>query len=280
VPRHAAISYEQDELVLLEQGAWASSSQDAQPESSRNNQELRWWHQWRTIKDATARAHLLALHLPHAERLGMMIHAGQGAQDELDDALQFARCGMLEAFERFDPSLGTSFRHFAQYRVCGAVVDGLARFSEHRAATHSLGTSEAASALGRKFAQYFREIGIGAALDFVLGGTAMTFPTEADFDPLEGLCLAVDSNVARLSRLVSRLRGHERRVLERHYFQHHSLQAIAQELGLTKGRVSQVHKKAIESLQREFDLGGHLSTPRRNLSAADRLAHRLLKGRP
>ena len=46
---------------------------------------------------------------------------------ELDELLQWGAVGMLEAMNRFDPTLGVKFQAFAVRRIRGAMIDGLRR---------------------------------------------------------------------------------------------------------------------------------------------------------
>lgn len=45
------------------------------------------------------------------------------------------------------------------------------------------------------------------------------------------------------------LTDRERAVMESHYFQHESFDVIAQNISLTKGRVSQLHRQALSKLR-------------------------------
>ncbi|MEJ6020975.1 sigma-70 family RNA polymerase sigma factor [Ramlibacter sp. PS4R-6] len=52
-----------------------------------------------------------------------------------------------------------------------------------------------------------------------------------------------------LRSLVDALPGQECLVIEQHYFHGRQLQHIANDMGLTKGRVSQIHQRALERLR-------------------------------
>jgi len=53
------------------------------------------------------------------------IHARVGRCVEYDDLVGFGTTGLLEAADRFDPTVGVAFGTFAYYRVRGAVYDGM-----------------------------------------------------------------------------------------------------------------------------------------------------------
>ena len=56
-----------------------------------------------------------------ARQVGKTI--GRGV--ELDDLLGYGREGLLDAARRFDPARGVPFRAYANYRVRGAIIDGV-----------------------------------------------------------------------------------------------------------------------------------------------------------
>jgi len=53
----------------------------------------------------------------------------------------------------------------------------------------------------------------------------------------------------QLVNVVERLPAPERRVVFTHYFQLHTFEEIASDLGLTKGRVSQLHHAALRRIR-------------------------------
>jgi RNA polymerase sigma factor for flagellar operon FliA len=53
----------------------------------------------------------------------------------------------------------------------------------------------------------------------------------------------------RLLHLVDRLPAREARVIRHHYLQHVSFDDIAKTLGLTPGRISQLHRRALGLLR-------------------------------
>jgi RNA polymerase sigma factor FliA len=56
-------------------------------------------------------------------------------------------------------------------------------------------------------------------------------------------------NQRLLSEVVARLPASERRVVFTHYFQLHTFEQIALDMGLTKGRVSQLHHAALRRMR-------------------------------
>ena len=60
------------------------------------------------------------------KRIALLLKARMPWAD-LDELLQWGALGMLEALQRFDPSLGVEFQAFAMRRVRGTMINGLRR---------------------------------------------------------------------------------------------------------------------------------------------------------
>lgn len=192
---------------------------------------------------------------------------------EFDDYLQLASVGLIESVERFDPRQGVQFRTFASKRVQGAVLNGLARMTEkgqqigviarlrrERLETIKAGLDRMAGGGSRAHdpAGLFSdlaEVGIGVALGILLEGTGMFAMGEDSPSPAASpeVSYFQKSEVRALQQLlhhhVQRLPEGERRVIQWHYQQEMSFEDIALRLGLTRGRISQLHRKGLTTLR-------------------------------
>ncbi|MGM9486041.1 sigma-70 family RNA polymerase sigma factor [Ideonella sp. YS5] len=249
----------------------AAAATEAEDAAAQDERAL--WIAWRVSRDEAARQTLLSMHLPYARVIAAMTFA-QRTTDEIDfdDYLQLARIGMLEAFDRYDPLAGAQFRTYASRRMRGAVLDGIARLSERqqqlnlrrqllaeRSASLAAATDEAAEASvggatppveGDLF-QYLAQIGIGLAIGFMLEDTGMFSAGEQAQPVADPAYRAVELRHTRrrLHELIAQLPPAEGRVVRLHYAHGHAFEDIARELAVTKGRVSQIHKKALASLR-------------------------------
>lgn len=243
--------------------------------------ERQYWDRWRGLRDEEARAWLLARHMPYARTVAAVYFGRRMQVDiEFDDYLQFASVGLIEALDRFDPGRGISFRTFAARRMHGTILDGVERLSDRnqQIALRRRLERERASALGEGLpgtetgareegADLFArlaEIGIGLALGILLEGTGMVAPHESDEleeDPSShGTPLQVSyfrkSEIRHLRRLVgellNRLSPAEQSVIRYHYLQENDFTEIARILGLSRGRVSQLHRSGLARLREEM----------------------------
>jgi RNA polymerase sigma factor for flagellar operon FliA len=230
----------------------------------RAGDEQALWHNLRATADADARDQLLALHLPYA-RIVAATYYSKRFHDEIEfgDYLQYASIGLLEALERFDPDRGAQFRTFAARRMHGAILNGIERLSEKQQqiaarqrlraervdAAKQLAGGDPGKLAGDKLCDYVAEVGLGLALAWLLEGTAMVEVTErAEVTPFYRHA-EIRQVRERLLQAVDSLPAQERTVIRSHYLQDVPFEAVATTLNLTKGRISQIHKQALQRLR-------------------------------
>lgn len=231
----------------------------------------RLWLAFRVKPTAALREHLVARYLPYARTIAARMYARRGRQGfEFDDYLQYASVGLLECIDRYQPELGASFKTYATTRMTGAVLNGLEKMTERqqqlaiqrqviaiedRMSGWMEGEpgddgQESARALFRRLAV----VGVGGALGVLLEGSGLI---EWQDGEVAG-CLGAYQQVAlrqlrdRVLALMSRLPERERHIVRAHYLQEMPFRDIAAELALSRGRVSQLHKAALEMLRQEL----------------------------
>lgn len=218
--------------------------------------ELVLWEQWREGREVAARNALILKYSPWARMVArdvyMRVHS---LGDAWHDCVQNALIGLLEAMDRFDPRRGIKFETYARYRVRGAVFNGLRTLRESLAqGSHAYDQTSAVldrvqsleDSAGSDPLEAFVATTVGLGLGFLL--QAKSFPDrEASTDAYaelerEELSTAVIEGIERLSE-------REQAILTLHYFHHVPFVDIASQLGVTKGRISQLHKRALERLR-------------------------------
>jgi RNA polymerase sigma factor for flagellar operon FliA len=178
---------------------------------------------------------------------------------ERNDFEQLAYSGLLEAIDRFDPLRGAPFEAFARLRIRGAIADGLARSNEsgaqysHRRRTElerlrSLRVESDAGGLDpvSELSDLAVALAIGIMAETAtLGGDETA--SSSGLDAYESLSW----RELQLSILkeIEQLPGSEKSVMQQHYLSGVSFTQIAALLGVTKGRVSQLHRAAIHRVR-------------------------------
>jgi RNA polymerase sigma factor for flagellar operon FliA len=241
-------------------------------------EEASLWNRLRSTGDAQARGELIDLHIGYARVMAATYYSRRFHEEiEFGDYLQYASVGLLEAMERFDPARGAQFRTFAARRMHGSILNGIERLTEKQqqiaarqrlraeraeavkdAALAGSGAMDHASVRRpEQLLSYVAEVGIGLALVWLLEGTAlvdtgdraetMPFYRQAELRQMR----------ERLQALIDGLPPAEKTVVKAHYLQEQRFDQIAVTLGLTKGRISQIHKQAMERLRAAL-VGGDL----------------------
>lgn len=233
------------------------------------------WREFAATRDATLRDQLIEAHLELARTVAATLYRQRGSLDvEFGDYLQFATLGLIEAVDRFDPMRGVSFASFASIRIRGAVLNSLEGLSEQyqqidlrrrlrQERFESLRRPQGVPHLASQdlFAR-LAEMAVGLALSHLLEGSGMLQAEggEAQSYHQQFYDTARERQLREtLERLVKGLPDRERRVIRYHYFQNIGFAEIAQMMGVTKGRVSQIHRNALLSLRQAQPGGAPLS---------------------
>ena len=242
---------------------------DAWPEES-------LWQRLREHGDAGARAALIERYRPFA-RIVAATYFGRRIDDdiEFDDYHQWALVAMIESIDRFDATRGFQFKTFASRRMHGAILDGIEsatekqrqigmrrRLREERAAAALEAAKGASKQGGDGIDDIFRvlaEVGIGLALGLMLEDSGMIAPAPDAVAPDQAYVHAEQRQLTMsVQRAVKALTEQEQVVIRGHYVEEQLFTDIARQLGLTKGRVSQVHRQALEKLRRLMSPGDGL----------------------
>jgi RNA polymerase sigma factor for flagellar operon FliA len=212
--------------------------------------------------DPCARARLIETYLPFARILAAKLYAARIDHDiEFEDYLQYATVGLIESVDRFDPAFGTLFKTFAAHRIQGAISNGLEQLSEKRvqvATRRRLQAErrECASAVldlgaGDLF-QQLADVAVSLALGFVLDGAGDEAPGENGAPQQPYGALEMAQLRSRVQALVAGLPQRERLVIKYHYLNQVPFNLIADTMGITKGRVSQIHHNALDLLRKSM----------------------------
>jgi RNA polymerase sigma factor for flagellar operon FliA len=234
------------------------AEQVPEPAAGVGDEEARLWSAWRRHGDAMARARLIELHIDFARIVAARLYARRFSDEvEFDEYLQMARVALIESVDRYEAGGEATFRTFASHRVHGAVLSGLEAMTERarqvalkrrteRERLESLREDQAA-ADGDTFSD-LASLAVGLAIGFMLEDVGAYREDEAAYPDNAYSALALRQVQRRLSDRVDKLPEREAHIVRRHYFLHVPFEQIAVELKLTKGRVSQLHKRAIETL--------------------------------
>lgn len=179
-----------------------------------------------------------------------------------NDFDQFAYEGLLESIDRFDPLNGTPFGAYASRRIAGSISDGIAKMSEigtqlrhrHRLEQERLRSLTSASQLDgtTDAVSVLSELAVGLALGMMLEGALIKHPDAADLAPNAYESLEWREMQARLKHEVAELPEREAAIVRQHYDMGLSFVQIAELMGVSQGRISQLHRSALVRLRKRI----------------------------
>jgi RNA polymerase sigma factor for flagellar operon FliA len=200
-----------------------------------------------------------------------------GRSVELDDLRSMGHQGLLEAARRFDEAKGSSFRRFANYRVRGAMIDGIRRgaplprrvharlrslesallLNEGAAADAPPGSMPAMADAGvseQRLTDHLADMATAMAMGLLaapaVGDEGEPSAVDVKQSPEEAL------EEAELRHLVVQaledLPDDERALVRRHYLEGERFDHVATSLGLSKSWGSRLHTRAIARLTKRL----------------------------
>jgi len=233
--------------------------------------ETALWIAFRNHGSVTARERLFTHHAAFARNIARRhFHERSRGDIDLQDIYQLAYTGLLESLDRFDPRQGAPFRPFAAHRISGSIRDGILRMSEvreqmswrHRIHRERM-QSVSAGGSAREPIEKLTEIVVGLALGFMLEGTGLFVPQEdgqgeVSLNPKTAYdSLVWKEMITQLKTELERLPEREQAILHKHYIDGVSFDGLSSLLGISKGRISQLHRAALLVLRKRMTDRGH-----------------------
>jgi RNA polymerase sigma factor for flagellar operon FliA len=202
----------------------------------------------------------------------------------LDDLVHNGVLGLMEAAHKYDSTKHIQFKTFAQFRIRGAILDGLreldraSRRMRVKAQRLDAAREQLSQRLGRQPTE--EEIADELGLDLVALGKLAgilrglepvdqqavygpdrtetrdridSVPAKPEDDPL-AQCLQSEMK-QQLTQAMSILSEREKQILSLRYFEQLPMQEIALKLGLANSRISQIHSASLAKLR------AHLGAP-------------------
>lgn len=229
------------------------------------------WRDFSTTRSRDSRAALFARYLPLVRGIARRLLLDRDRGDiEYVDLVQNGSVGLLEAIDRFDPTRGVPFAGYAHRRIMGSIVDGIAKTSEHRrqSAVNNrrerermrslLPETESAHSPSDAY-DVLAELAVGLAFGYMLEDHAAL--RDGDNTARQGNgyeSAAWQQSLERVAAAVEGLSEREQIVVRSHYEGEMRFEEISELLGVTKGRISQLHRSALKTLRKRLGTNGAL----------------------
>lgn len=237
---------------------------------------------------ALSREQLVNEYLPHVKRIVYRIAARIPSNIEIDDLMNSAVIGLLEAIDRYDPMRDNKFMTYAIYRIKGAVLselrarDFLSRSNRRKnrelqqtylSLEQKLGRKpnddEVANKLDMDLDEFYKvkdltnicflsldEIGFSSKLeregvkDYLFNNISENAVTFTKLRETEEM----------IAKAINQLNKNEKLVVSMYYTDELTMKEIGKVLNVSESRVSQIHSQAIISLRRLLAKNGFFDT--------------------
>ncbi|MGL4721815.1 MAG: FliA/WhiG family RNA polymerase sigma factor [Desulfovibrionaceae bacterium] len=210
---------------------------------------------------------------PKIRFLALRLKAKVPKNVEIGELISAGTLGLIEALRKFQPQLEIRFETYAENRIRGAMLDELRKLDwvprslRQRMRQidgiiqefeHSKGRAPSEEELQEVTGLELKEIRLGMealqnqmnlSLD-VIQDTLALEKEGHDGEPYS--TTATQEIVDKISSLVDGLTPREQLVLSLYYGDEMNMRETAEILGITEGRVSQLHSQALNRLKKEF----------------------------
>lgn len=215
--------------------------------------------------------------LASVKPIALRLRRTLGRAAEMDDLISYGQGGLLDAARRYDPSRGVPFRAFANFRIRGAMLDGIRQLSHlprrvherlkafENASLFSEGALEDMNATpppGQTSADRERRLvehlaGMATAIATGLISEAAT-DDQGAATAMASSQLSPEEHSSRqqllhmVERAIDTLPEQEAVLIRRHYLEGERFDQVAAELGLSKSWASRLHTRAIGRLTKRL----------------------------
>ena len=216
---------------------------------------------------------IVSHYAPKIKFLALRLKAKLPKSVELGELISSGTLGLMEALGKFRPQLGIRFETYAENRIRGAMLDELRRMDwfprslrqrvrildEHvRKFEHEQGRQPTEEELQALTGFDIREVrqGLEALQNQLwISLDAIQDCVSADTGELGGepyAKTALTELAERVAPLIDSLTPREKLVLSLYYTDELNMREAAEIMGITEGRVSQLHSQALNRLRRNF----------------------------
>jgi len=226
--------------------------------------------------DTAAREKLLLEHLPQVQFVGRRIHGRLPQQVLLEDLVHAGILGLMDAVRKYDPSKNVKLKHYAEFRIRGAILDSLRlvdwspRVLRRQARRMEQAIHQCKARLGRDPSETeiaeelqvslaslqrlqgdLRGLDVGSLeADAHEGGereSVQSRPGAEEEDPYHQALRAEINGL--VEKAIDELPGREREVLALYHFQELTMKQVGALLSIGESRVSQIHTSALLRLR-------------------------------
>src|SRR5262245_5774700 len=203
----------------------AEIPEEVDPERDRSR-----WRDFATSRSARLREELVARYLTLAKIMAARLYQRRADNSvSFGDYLQYARVGLVEAIDHYDPEREVPFEAFSSYRIKGAILNGLESESEIAAqrAFWSRRARDRFESVKEHEVQGDRRASLEELVNLTVGLALSHIIEHEDGEPIDESIAANPYAVTELAQLKRAVRSllpnlpeRERELIRRHYDEH------------------------------------------------------------
>jgi RNA polymerase sigma factor for flagellar operon FliA len=230
----------------------------------------RAWQDFSPLEQDTIVRHFA----PKIKYLALRMKAKLPKNVELSELVSAGTLGLMEALGKFDAGLGIKFDTYSENRIKGAMLDELRRLDwfprglrqrvrqieeAGRRIEHEKGRSATEEELQEVTGLEEKDLRVGLealqnqlciSLDAIQDTFAAESKAHMEVEPFQSA--AFQEMVGKVAGLIDGLTPREKLVLSLYYGEELNMRETAEVMGITEGRVSQLHSQALARLRKMF----------------------------
>jgi RNA polymerase sigma factor FliA len=221
------------------------------------------------------REQLLLEHLPQVHYVARRIHFRLPPQVPLEDLVHAGILGLMDAVKKYDPTKNVRLKHYAEFRIRGAILDSLrlVDWSPRALRRQARRLAQAISQIRTRLSRDPSEEEIAAELDMNLEdlqrlrarlrgldlGSLQTESSDQSGEEEIERCESKEEDpyhqalrgemAELLARAMNELPQRQREVLSLYHFQDLTMKEVGRILSIGESRVSQIHSAALLRLR-------------------------------
>lgn len=224
------------------------------------------WLEFIKTRDLKLRDKLIEIYMPLVKIIANKLSISLPAYVDRDDCISDGYIGLIQAVDRFDPSLGYKFETFASIRIKGAIIDSLRAkdwlptivrqkvkkyhqtvFDLECKLGRSVSEQEVAKALdisNEEFTSLLKQVQVANVLSLEEFSRICDLQIDNISERLERQEL-----VKELAKVIETLSEKEKLVISLYYYEELTLKEISYIMKLSEARISQIHTKAVFTIR-------------------------------
>jgi RNA polymerase sigma factor FliA len=226
--------------------------------------------------DTAAREKLLLEHLPQVQFVARRIHGRLPQQVLLEDLVHAGILGLMDAVRKYDPSKNVKLKHYAEFRIRGAILDSLrlvdwspralrrqarrmeqaiqqckARLGRDPSETEIAAQMQVSLASLQRLQGDLRGLDVGSleadAREDGERDVVQSRPGAEEEDPYHQALRAEINGL--VEKAIGELPGREREVLALYHYQELTMKQVGAMMRIGESRMSQIHTSALLRLR-------------------------------